>query len=72
MLWKQKLRRVWARTVPDLHREAARLDAYFRKLKLDGAGIRGVHRGKWSPRSAAGDRPVDRVAAFRRYHALGP
>jgi hypothetical protein len=60
---------VGAGTVQDLHREAQGLDAYYRKLKLDGAGIRKAYiGGKWSPSQRGGDGAVDRVAAFRRYH----
>jgi hypothetical protein len=47
-------------------------DAYFRKLARRRWHQGRTSGGKWSPPARRGDRPVDRVAAFRRYHALGP
>jgi hypothetical protein len=73
VLWKQKLRRVWARGRFRTYIGKPRaLDAYFRKLKLDGAGVRRAYigGGKWSPSQRGRETgPVDLVSRrFRRYH----
>jgi hypothetical protein len=73
VLWKQKLRRVWARgRFRTYIGKPKALDAYYRKLKLDGAGIRKAYigGGKWSPSQRGRETgPVDLVSRrFRRYH----
>lgn len=73
VLWKQKLRRVWARgRFRTYIGKPQALDAYFRKLKLDGAGVRRAYigGGKWSPSQRGRETgPVDLVSRrFRMYH----
>jgi hypothetical protein len=60
---------VGAGTVQDLHGKPKALDAYYRKLKLDGAGIRKAYIGVGSGRSQRGRERAGRPCrAFRRYH----
>ena len=72
ILWDEKLKRRWARNRFGTYvRKAETLDAYFKKLKADGAGIRAAYigGGKWSPSQKGRETvPVDIVSRrFRRY-----
>ena len=72
-LWKQKLRRVWARgRFRTYIGKPKAMDAYFRKLKAEGAGIRNAYigGGRWSPSQKGRESgPVDFASRrFRRYH----
>jgi hypothetical protein len=74
VLWKQKLRRVWARgRFRTYIGKPMAQDAYYRKLKADGAGIRKAYigGGRWSPSQKGRETgPVDLVSRrFRRYHS---
>jgi hypothetical protein len=61
-LWKQKLRKVWARgRFRTYIGKPKAMDAYFRRLKADGAGIRKafIGRRQMVAVSQTRDRPVD-------------